>query len=184
MRTILTVSPDEELDAPDSPDGESYQHALLYGDSQAAFADRLSELIDLILPGYGDLAETPEGDDEALIQRHRHLVEVANSVQADYNHQAVDRGLLDPATTDENLLTATAHDRAQSWSGLHSEGSDRPGFNWDLAFPLVLIATDYAPYVADRPTPTGTVVLLDPYDETTYLESLNRLGFVTYMRRS
>ena len=86
MRTILTVHPDEELDAPDSPDGESYQHALLYGDSQAAFADQLSELIDLILPGYGDLAETPEGDDEALIQRHRHLAEVANAVQADYNH--------------------------------------------------------------------------------------------------
>jgi hypothetical protein len=184
MRTIVTAAPDEDIDSPDHPAGEDFQHVLLYGDGKAAFADDLGELIDLIIPGYGGLPDTPEGDEDALIQRHKHLADVANAVQSDYNAQAIQRGLLEPDTTDENILTATAHDRSEPWSGIYAVGSDSPRYAWDGPFPLVLIATDYAPYVEERPTPTGSVILLDPADEAKYLDSLTKLGLVSYMRRA
>lgn len=183
MLNIMTAPQDGGAEVPPREDGEEFQHVLLYGDNQMAFADRLGELIGLVIPDYDELPDTPSGDEEALIQRHRHLAGVANAVQADYNAKAVQRGLLDPNTTDENLLTATAHDRVNPWPGVLNGDDPRPSFNWDHPLPIVLIVTDYDPFVPSRSLPTGNVVLLDPSDEARYLESLTRLGLVTYMRR-
>jgi len=188
MRTIVNPE-DGELTVPEHPEpGEQFEHAMIYGNGSIAFADTLGELIDLIIPDYSALSDDPSGDDLALLARHDHMAGVANAVQADFNTQAVERGLFDVASADENLLTATTHDRHEPWSGSLPTGpdgaplADAGDYGWTQPFPLVLIATDYSPY-CERPTPSGEVILLDPYDEQTYLASLTSLGFVQYMSR-
>lgn len=182
MRTIVTLD-DDEIVVPPHPEGGIFLHVLLFGADQAAFADYAGELIDVILPGYGDLADTGEGDDDALIQRARHLALVANAVQSDFNIQAIERQLVDMDSADENVLTALVHDRSEPWSGIYADDpeDDSVSYHWDNPVPLVLVATDYAPYVPERPTPTGSVRLLDPIDEITYLKALTDLGLVNYM---
>jgi hypothetical protein len=53
---------------------------------------------------------------------------------------------------------------------------------WNHKVPLVLVATGYAPYNS-TPRPTGNVLWLDPFTETTYLETLAEIGLIELMVR-
>lgn len=72
----------------------------------------------------------------------------------------------------EESLTALLSDKTVPVEGFES---------WDHeTVPLVLLATDYDPYVPDRPAPTGNIVWIDPSDETAFLNSLSNLGVINF----
>lgn len=183
MHTTIAVDneTDHNAEAPVHPvEGHDWQHALVHGAGTIVYADSLGELIAVIIPGYSDLPDTPDGDARALIARHEHLVDVANTVQAGFNADAIERGLFDPTSSDVNTLTGLGHDRARPWPGTDIEGVQ--SYQWPQTVPLALLSTDYAPYTT-RPCPTGNVVLLDGSSELAYLRTLTSLGLIGYLRR-
>lgn len=111
--------------------------------------------------GYSDI----QIDDEAiaLIARYEHAVTLAGGVQTDLLLE--NPGIV---LTDEELAILSEDKSAPLFDG-----------EWTADVPLVLVATDYAPYVADRMPPTGNIVWINPADETQFLISLAEVGVVT-----
>lgn len=90
--------------------------------------------------------------------------------------EATNEDRFDPSTSSEDVLTALFNEREIPFEGVTGpDGS--VSVNWEHEVPLVLIDTDYAPFT-ERPTPTGSVVLLRPSSELEYLRSLSDAGMI------
>jgi len=145
---------------PDAP------FALLV-DGEVHYAGTVTELLGALIPGY----ETDH--DIALEQRWRAAVLRSNALQADLAVRAVeaDNHLLGRLTEEE--LTTLFASRGDLFAVPAS---------WTCEVPLVLIATDFAPYT-DRPAPEGNVRFIDPADERGLLMSLSAAGDLTFYTR-
>ena len=181
--TTATVTPtDVPADSeaavliPPHPDGGVWIYSVLDGSGTVTFADSASELVAMAIPGYGDIPDDDEGHDEALIARYAHLVELAERTQHFMVDDAVKSGALVLTEAGEEILTALFAPRDRPWEGAMS-ASGWTDMDWRHEVPLVLLASDYAPYTL-RETPTGRIVWLDPTTEVTYLRSLNELGLI------
>jgi hypothetical protein len=177
---IASVAPNEPLSVPEHPDGpEGWAYAVIDGRGQTVFADNAGELVALFVNGYDAIPQTDEGDDEALAARYEVLVQMAEVAQRGIVDRAVEDGTFDPVEAGEEALTGLFAPRSLPWGGFWTrDGAAR--FEWDGGVPIVVLATDYEPYT-DRPAPTGNVLVVDPYTELTFLQSLGALGLVKFL---
>lgn len=152
---------------PTRADGTQYPFALNFPES-ATFADTRTELVATLLDGYGDIPEGGEGDDRALISRHEGSLIIASRLQEVFAAEAVNQGRWDQTQASEEVLTAIFTPR--------SEGPAFTG-DWSEKVPLVMVATDFAP-LTERERITGNVVWIDPFTETTFLQSLHEAGAI------
>ena len=148
-------------------DGTPYPFALAW-EERAVLAESRTELTAEIIEGYADLPETEEGDTEALYARYRTSVQIANTLQQVLAANATEEGTFDPSTQSEDVLTAIFTDRSEKIDEIAE---------WTNTVPLVLVATEYAPY-STATKPAGNVLWVDPFTETTFLDTLSDLGLV------
>lgn len=174
------VAVNGDITLPDHPDGPGgWAYALVDNDGQVIFSDNAGELVALLIQGYADIPASDTGHDLALVARYEALVEIAERAQRFLVDEAIERGTLDPLEAGEDVLTALFAPRERPWGGM--DGPDgQVSFEWDRPVPLILIATDYAPFT-DRPCPTGNVLFLDPSTELSFMVSLDTLGLVKFM---
>lgn len=149
-------------------DGTPFPFVLAWED-KAVLAETRTELTAELIEGYADLPETEEGDTEALYARYRTSVQIANTLQQVLAAHAAEQGTFDPSTQSEDVLTAIFTDR--------SEKIDEIAEWTNKDVPLVLVATEYAPY-ATATKPSGNVLWVDPFTETTFLQTLSDIGIV------
>lgn len=152
-------------------DGTPYPFALIRNEG-VAFAETAGDIMGLLIDGYADLPDTEDGADQALVARWRQAVSTAAMVQAELCANAVENDTFDPATSGEDTLTALFGEKDEAVTGIDHWPHDR--------VPLVLVATDYAPFVTDRTPPGGNVLWIDPSDELAYLRSLANLGLIGF----
>ncbi len=154
---------------PQRADGGLYLYAMYFnGNERIAYADELADLLDVLIPGYADMAEQ-----ERLAGRIRLAIGAQISTQAYIN------GDVEP---DEwNALTD------QQRGVLTGPRDTQPAVDfWDPDIPLVLVETGYAPYtdidqpisgIADVQDPPN-MIWLRPIDEWDFLESLHTAGYI------
>lgn len=147
--------------------GSPYPFALAY-ESRVILSDTRTDLVASLIEGYADLPHTEAGDEEALYMRYRSVTDVADQFQQIIAAQAVEEGRFDYMLESEANLTALFTPRTKKISEFSP---------WNHPVPLILIATDYAPFRSE-PLPEGNVKFLNPYTETTYLQSLSDLGVI------
>lgn len=151
-------------------DGTPWPFALAKGNT-SVFADSTTDVVAHLIPGYGDLAQDVDGNEQALILRWKTAVMTASDVQALICADRAKEGLFDPANESEETLTALFQDKTIAGEDVES---------WDNEnVPLVLIATDYEPFTERAPI-SGNVLWVDPSDETAFLNSLSALGVVEF----
>lgn len=155
-------------DVPAHEDGSPYAFALANAES-TLFADTRTEVIADLLEGYGDIPEGEEGDNMALIARHESALVLASRLQEMLAASAVNEGRWDHANASEDVLTAIFTPR--------SEGVVFDGQEWTEPVPLVLVSTSFAP-VTERPRIEGNVLWIDPFTETTFLQTLGEAGLI------
>lgn len=149
-------------------DGTPFPFGLAWED-RAVLAETRTELTAELIDGYAELPETEEGDTEALYARYRASVQIANTLQQVLAANAAEEGTFDPSTQSEDVLTAIFTDR--------SEKIDEIAEWTNKDVPLVLVATEYAPY-GTATKPAGNVLWVDPFTETTFLKTLSDIGIV------
>lgn len=168
MSVTQTISSGRPVaDFPSSPDGEPFRYALVRGEV-TTFADSLTDLVGVVLPGYAALS-----DDAALLARWQCAAKTATEIQ----QMIAAAAGLDPSRESEDVLTAIFHDRAEPLPDVV------PAAGWDHPVRLILLATDYAPFT-DSPAPTGNVELVDPSTEREFLTGLASLGVVQLYSRN
>jgi hypothetical protein len=177
---IATVQPSEALtdSLPPHPEGGDWLYAVLDSSGALSLSDSASELVGMAIPGYTDHGQGEAGHDEALGMRYDFLVELARRTQQSIVDQAVKNGELDLGALSDDKATALFSDRTRPFAGLTGANGEWT-FQWDLAAPLVLIATDYQPYTG-RAAPTGRIVWLDPSTEVSFLRALDTLGIIEF----
>ena len=154
-----TVSPDEL----ETIDTEVYPFVMSAEDNIVA-STTITELVAAlpgIDPGYLDL-----DDEAALYARYDHAVAAAREAQ---DQQASDSDDFNPGKASEEVLTMLfAVPKSTPLAGLHA---------WNELVPLVLIATDYAPYT-EQLAPSGNVKFINPADERSFLDTLMDVGLI------
>lgn len=169
----LTIAGDLPQTAEELPaEVADYPFAISLND-ETVFGHTRTDLTGYLIEGYSEIPEGPAGDEKALIARYRSAVNVANTTQGLVAGQATESGEFDPATETEDTLTTLFTEKDQKIDEIAE---------WNHKVPLVLVATGYAPYNS-TPRPTGNVLWLDPYTETTYLESLAEIGLIELLVR-
>lgn len=150
-------------------DGSKWPFAMAKG-AKIVFADCAKDLLSHVIHSdYGDYDETIAGNTKALIARWQSAVATAGDIQSLLCADKAVEGKFDPAAETEDVLTALFGDKSipveefDTWT--HPD------------VPLVVIATDYAPFT-DRTPPTGNLIWLDPSDEVAYLHSLANAGVI------
>lgn len=136
-----------------------------------------ADLIAALVPGYDDLvdpADAANPDDvraAGLVLRWRTCVATASDVQALICADRAKEGRFDPAAMSEEELSALFADKTVPVEDIET---------WEHRdVPLVLIATDYAPFT-DRAPVGGNVLWLDPSDEMAFLRSMANLGLLSF----
>lgn len=147
-----------------------YPYALV-NDENTVYADSLTDLVGEIIEGYDDIPDTEEGHGDALLSRYAYLLNVARWLQTGFIEANEDlvRDLPDDA------LTAVMQDKTIPFAGL-----DNGSVEWEYDLPLILVATDYAPFTS-RPTPSGNVFLVDPSTELTFLQNLDEVDLIDFL---
>lgn len=156
---VAIVAP-SAIQKPEHPDKRPWLVVWLQRNGDAIFADSLSDIVDVLIPGYGELDDLHE-DDLHLNARIDALIPLATAAQAlvladlaaREIHLSVDE--LNAALLDKNQPTRLER--------------------WNPAEPLILITTVYEPYT-DDPRPEGSIQWLDPSNEAVFLGSLNKIG--------
>jgi hypothetical protein len=169
----VTVDSPPAGTGPEPPPHESLWPFLMAHGDQITWADTRSELVAVLIDGYDEIADTPDGVTEATWARYRQAVAVAADVQASILADATDKGTFDPemlaATPEgETILNALMVERTVPLTEVSE---------WTFEVPLVLVDTDYAPFT-ERARPDGRIIWIDPSDEARYLDSLERVGRV------
>ncbi|GAA3668802.1 hypothetical protein FB459_2164 [Yimella lutea] len=150
---------------PPHPHGDAWQFVMLFGDHQQAVADTASELLSLVIDGYGSIVD----DQSAFLARLDHAIAVSAGVQHSVVASAIDGGY---QLDDDDVTTALLSNKGQPLR--------IPPESWDQPVALILVATHYAPYT-DTPAPSGELVMLvDPSSEKEYLSALDALGLLTF----
>lgn len=141
---------------------------LTLPDGEEIVGSTLSDIVDRLIPGYGDLPEGPESYERRLLMRAVTLANVAEKAQA-IAVAALTAEVPDAVEQlSEDALTALFHDRHSQVLAIE---------HWDSDIPLFLPAGGYTPYT-DLPRPAGeTVVILDPWDERTFITGILAAGF-------
>lgn len=153
---------------PAREDGTPYPFAAAWEDA-AVFTDTRTELTAALIPGYEDIPEGPDQAADSLYARYESAVAIANNRQAVLAAIAQEEGTFDPSLETEDTLTALFTPKDQKIDEINQ---------WDHEYvPLVLVASGYAPYTATQ-QPTGNVQWIDPYTETTFLDSLAAIGML------
>lgn len=163
--TTLTLTGDLPAQLPAREDGSQYPFALAFGD-KVVLAETRTELTAEVIDGYADIQDGEEGDGEALWARYNAAVHFATTLQQVLAANAVEAGTFDPSQESEDTLTALFTPRSEKIDEISE---------WKGAVPLVLVASNYAPYTGSA-KPAGNVMWIDPYTETTFLEGLDSLG--------
>lgn len=170
----ISTQIEEGQDVPDvlptQHDGTDYPY-LLFAGNQMHASDNVTDLIGAVIAGYDDIEQTPDGNEDALWQRYLHAVAMANFVQKSVVAQGGIDKTFDLNQLNEDDINALLQDR-----GLPVSDVDK----WNHDVPLVLIATDYAPFGTLRSKPEGNVLWIDPSLENKYLQSLSELGLVNF----
>lgn len=148
-------------------DGTQYPFRVAL-DDLVILADTRTEAVGHLIEGYAALPADEEGDEEALYERYRSAVGIANAHQGALAAAAAEKGTFDPAAENENTLTALFTGRDEKLDEFAE---------WSHHVPLVLVASGYAPYT-NSPRPTGNVLWIDPFTETTYLDTLATAGLI------
>ena len=166
---MASITIDGQLaEVPVHEDGTAYPFALSNPES-TTFADTRTEIIAELLEGYGAIPEGEDGDGIALIARHEAALVLASRLQEMLAADAVNNGTWNAAEASEDVLTAIFTPR--------SEGVAFDGQVWNETVPLVLVATSFAP-LTDRERITGNVLWIDPYTETTFLQTLGEANLI------
>lgn len=152
---------------PQREDGSSYPFCLAY-ENKVVLSDTRTDLVAELIAGYSELPDTEEGNDDALYMRYRSAVGVADQFQQIIAAQASNGGTFDHTVESEDVLTAIFTPRDKKITGFSP---------WNHVVPLVLIATDYTPFRSD-PLPEGNIKFINPYTETTFLDTLSQLGVI------
>lgn len=126
-----------------------------------------SEIVDQLIPEHGALPEGDESIQARFDLRHDYLAGVAQSAQATILAALTQEHPDAVAAFDDDVRMVLFHDRYTERVDLAS---------WESDIPLFLVATAYEPYT-EWPRPDGgSVVFLDPKDETTFLDALVAAG--------
>ena len=177
MTTITIPATEADIAPPEHPDGGEWLYLVMWPNGELLYSDNLGELVVETIQDdrYQDLLDddSDEAHDECLVMRYEELCHLGAKVQDYLVGEGADRGTIDLSQAGEDVLTALFQDRHVPFAGVHRDGG--PSFEWTEDVPLVLVATDYAPFT-ERPTPTGRVVMLDPSSEMGYCLSLAALG--------
>jgi hypothetical protein len=152
---------------PTREDGNPFPFAMAYQD-RAVLADTRTELVADLIEGYAEIPDTEEGNADALVARFETGVHVADQFQQIIAAQHVEEGRFDTKVESEDTLTAIFTPRREKL------GEIAP---WDHVVPLVLISTDYAPFT-EVPAPEGNIRWVNPYTETTFLDTMAELGVI------
>lgn len=158
-------------EVPSTVNGEQWPYVLISTVGQPTFAsDSISQIVDNILPDHG-LAATST---EQFELRYDALTELATRVQAGLYLQALEDfdGDLNEVLN-EFGMTAIMHPK---------DGAPLEFRDWPFdEVPLVLHATNYAPY-SGLAAPAGeNIIWADASDERSFLDSLSRLGVVRFL---
>lgn len=160
----------EPFDGEARDDGTPWPLSMIVS-QQTILGETASDLIAHLIPGYGELPDDDDGDTAALIMRWQSCVATASDVQALICADRVQEGRFDPVQETEETLSVLFGDKTVPIEDIAS---------WDNEdVPLILIATDYAPF-SERPPVTGHVLWLDPSDEATFLRSLSNIGVIEF----
>lgn len=160
-KTLTGAFPD---DLPSKEDGSPYPFVMAF-DQKVVLADTRAELAAALIGDYPG----PQGSaDAALMARYLSCVAAANGLQARLAADALEAGVFDPQTSSEPMLTILFSNRYEKVEDFA---------RWDHEVPLVLVASGYAPYLPN-PRPEGRIIWLDPYTETTYLDSMAEAGVI------
>jgi hypothetical protein len=144
-----------------------FQMALNGGDH---FADTLTELVAIVVPGYltGDI-------ERSTVERYLFGRSVAAAMQAGFNVQAAEHGMLGELT--QRQLDLVFADKAIP---VVSDGVTPV----DCPVPLVVLDVDYAPY-GSMPKPVGDcIVWAEVADEAGFVETLAKFGIIRIAERA
>lgn len=145
---------------------EGYDNAMLLGD-HTYYGDMLTDLVAVVL-GNEDYPELD--DDDATYERYLYMVKVANAMTAAANEANFEWF----ESLDELDFNAVMLSR--------DEVADLGLSEWNHDVPLHLVSLDFRPST-DVVPPTGNVLMLNPYDEATFLRTLDALGLVELFLR-
>ncbi len=156
-----------------NPDG-AWRYLLFQPDGEALVSDTATDLVAKIIGlEYEGLPDTDAGNDEALGLRYDFMLSFTAFFQTIKIQDAVYASEFVIEDADEETLTILFRERT-----IPFESADGSTPSWNHPVPLILIATDYAPY-STRPKPVGNVSFVDPYTETTFLEGYCKFSSAT-----
>ena len=161
------ISEDRPEPLPKDEDGTPLPFCMTR-EGRVVLADSRTELVEDLIEGYADLPDTDAGNDEALYMRYTSVTDIADQIQQIIAAQAVNDGTFDHTVESEDNLTVIFTPRKEKITGFSP---------WTHVVPLILISTDYAPFTSE-PLPEGNIKFLNPFTETTYLDSLSELGVI------
>jgi hypothetical protein len=150
-------------------------------------ADTLTDLVEVVIPGYldGVALDDPATPLALLEKRMLYLGFIAQIAQAAHLLDAVTTspgGASDGLTGEQQAVLAAQ--RGLLDLALWQEGEDvnrllpvYAAAEWDWPIPLVCLASAYT---GGAVPPVGNVILLDPADERTLLDSLAAVGVIEW----
>lgn len=159
---------------------------LLEVNAVTYYADTLSDLVDVFVPGYVEMVHSLElgvlsAADKIHLSMRSRLLEMARERQVEIVKEAVESNGLDPSQLSGDLLVALRQDKEVPFVGLPD--GDALSLHWDYALPLILIASDYSPFT-DLAKPTGhNLIFVDATSERSFLDSASRLGLCKFLIR-
>lgn len=157
-------------------DGSFYNWRMFYlENSKIADSDSIEELIDILVPGYKSILS----ESERLSVRTNFLNDMAYSLRLLIYSNLSEEELENLEDWEEEKLEPTRLSPTFNWS------ESAPV--WKSKIPLILLASDYGENDNYPPLSiegdfqnSHNLVYLDPTEEITFLESLSRVGFITF----
>jgi len=165
------------------------RYEMVYGNVPYQ-ADTLTELVDVLIPGYTDIPEffpddipvkslearTMFAEETVMTLRDLYLVAAANET-----------GIDNPGDmTTVEIADAVAGYDPQYAEDLKLMVSTDPGFPvlvgaaWDHPVPVVAVTTSFVDGDDILPPPSGNVVLIDPTNESTLLRTMQDAGLLSF----
>lgn len=157
---MVAIVAQDAIRQPQHPENRPWLVVWVGSNGDAVFADSLSDIVGVLIDGYNELDDEHE-DDLHLQARIDYLAPLAANAQVMVLADLAERGI---QLTEQELNAALAPKE-------QAAGITR----WNPAEPVILLTTAYDPYT-DEPRPDGSVLWMDPTNESAFLSSLNKLG--------
>lgn len=162
--TILSAEEAENLNT-------AFPFAFLTLNNELVGADSRTGIVEGLIDGYESLTPDEHDSDPWTSARYTLLAQAAAAAQVSLLDAAYDANPELEADLSEDELTALLHPKNEETLEFDAWVRDE--------VPLVMMATDYAPY-SSTPQPDGDgIVWVNCHDERVFLNSLERLGFGT-----